>query len=163
LKAKQWKERVAFRVSSNPEAFSTDKSIKEEKEAPLSSPSPASPTKKNIADFDLSTGSFKKNENMSVASTEPLSDHEYSDDSSLDLDDLKPISEHETISQKESLTHVKRRVQTKHGETSMSRLVRILSTKAKNVSQGLGDEKSHEAFSKELDYVIINERLYPVV
>lgn len=151
FKAKQWKESVAFKVSSNPDAFSTDNSLKE------ASPSPASPTKKNIADFDLLTESLNKNENASAASTEPLSEHEYSDDSSLDLEDLKPIS------QDEFLANAKRRVRTKQGKTSMSQLVRVLSTKAKNVSQGLGDEKSHEAFSKELDYVIINERLYPMV
>jgi hypothetical protein len=151
LKAKQWKERAVFKVSSNPDAFSTDKETKEEKEAP------PSPTKKSIADFDLSIESFNKYENASAASTESLSEDEYSDDSSLDLEDLKPTT------QDELLTHAKRKVKAKQGETSLSRLVRVLSSNAKNVSKGLGDEKSHEAFSKDLDYVIINKRMYPVV
>jgi hypothetical protein len=154
FKAKQWKENLVLKVPNDPDAFSTDNSVKHRKKASLS---PASPTKKNIADFDISTESLNKNENASAASTEPLSDDEYSNDSFLDLEDLKPISEHEFLAK------TKRRVRRKQGKTSMSRLVRVLSTKAKNVSQGLGDEKSHEAFSKELDYVIVNARLYPMV
>jgi hypothetical protein len=156
LRAKQWKEKAAFKVANNPAMSPTGKEVKGEKMVS------ASPIKKRLADYDLSTESLKY-ENASAASTELLSDlseDEYLDDSCVET--LVELVEKKLTTRDELLIHAMKTVKAKRGGSSLSRLVQVLSTTAMKLSKGTEHDEDDDG-DVEIDFVIHNKRMYPVV